>query len=169
VRRARGGKITSLPGTSRRPTRGQGQSPRTAGGASAERRRVVALSGAEQVAIGSQRRGDSQARTPAGPCLLEPWNAWISTTSATTTASSGCRGHCGSKAGGTLQRVILSSQRSCAHAGHVTPCHKTRGLSPPMCAMLTPGNAMLACAPWQRSFVSRQRGRMRRHAFPRGG
>src|SRR5712691_10307006 len=26
---------------------------------------------------------------------------------------------------------------------------KTRGLSPPMCAMLTPGNATLACAMWQ--------------------
>jgi hypothetical protein len=41
------------------------------------------------------------------------------------------------------------------------PCvplwHKRRGLSPPMCDMLTPGNATLACATWQRGFVSPMR------------
>ena len=37
------------------------------------------------------------------------WHAWISTTSATTTASSSCRGPCGSKADGTRRRVTLSS------------------------------------------------------------
>src|SRR5712692_9690187 len=32
--------------------------------------------------------------------------------------------------------------------------HKRRGLSPPMCAMLTPSHATLACATWQKGFVS---------------
>ena len=43
------------------------------------------------------------------------WNAWISTTSATTTASSGCRGRCGSRVGGTHRLVILSSQMSVSY------------------------------------------------------
>jgi hypothetical protein len=47
VRRARGGKITSLPSTARRLTRGQEASPRTVGGVAAERHRVVALAGAD--------------------------------------------------------------------------------------------------------------------------
>ena len=36
----------------------------------------------------------------------------------------------------------------------LSPWHKTSALSPPMCAMLTPGNATLACATCQRGFVS---------------
>ena len=48
------------------------------------------------------------------------------------------------------------------------PCWpKTRALSPPMCAMLIPRHATLACATWQRGFVSPQQGCLRRHAFPR--
>src|SRR2546427_9286633 len=88
VRRARGGKITSLPGTARRPTRGQGTSPRTVGGVSAERHRVVALAGADEVAIGSLQRGTSKARTTAGHGLLERPPEWPSIM-----IGAGCSGH----------------------------------------------------------------------------
>src|SRR5262249_33419032 len=46
---------------------------------------------------------------------------------------------------------------------------KLGGVSPPMCAMLIPRHATLACATWQRGFVALQQGCLRRHAFSRGG
>ena len=38
-----------------------------------------------------------------------------------------------------------------------------------MYAMLTPRDTTLACATWQRGYVSPPQGCLRRHAFPRGG
>jgi hypothetical protein len=79
----------------------------------------------------------------------------------------GTRGH--RSAPSIPENTAIDERRSRGTFACVPRWHKTRAMSPPMCAMLIPRHATLACATWQRGFVSPQQGCLRRHAFPRGG
>src|SRR5439155_13662156 len=70
--------------------------------------------------------------------------------------------------------MILRGSLLCTRCSHIpvplmralcsqglSPWHKRSALSPPMYAILTPSHATLACATWQRGFVSPQQGCIR--------
>src|SRR5713101_5689388 len=122
VRRARGGKMTSLPGTSSRPTRGQGKSPRTAGGASDKRHRVVSLEVAVAVSINSVSDWKAMSRIFHIPpdLVVTSCAQFITLCSASNLA--GARRLASPWQGSSPAQTQASSRPSRAHGHHLHPC-----------------------------------------------